>query len=168
LALLIGQIMAHSNHLVAAWIPRFSAGVTATFMLGVLAGLPAWILLLLLPDFVARAADRRALAPTTWVAIRLIAPRLGPAALRRHTEWAPKRFAARVGLAAVVAVLAGYVAAPATAAGPALAAVMLTLCGLEALAGVCVACRTYTGLSRLHLVRGCPGGVCDVLTDEVD
>ena len=160
--------MSASNTLIPAWIPRFSAAVTVGFMAAALTVAPAWILFFLLPDFLARAGNLRTLAPSTWVASTLIAPRLKSSGRRCYSEWAPKLFAARLGLGMVVASLAGFILAPDSLVGTAFAAVMLALCALEAFGGFCVGGRGYTWLSRFDLVRGCPNGVCEVLADEAD
>lgn len=144
---------------------RFGAGLTAVTLLAALLGAPPWILLWLVPDFLARAADRRQWSVSGWLARALLAPRLPPAWRGRHTAWPPKRFAARVGLLALTATLAAWLLAPGSVAGPVLAAAMLLLCALEAAAGFCVACRLYGTLGRLGWVSGCANGRCEIVEE---
>ena len=53
---------------------RLAAALTALSLLAVLLGAPPWLLLWLLPDFLARAADRRHLSLSGVLARTLLAP----------------------------------------------------------------------------------------------
>lgn len=150
-----------SNDLVPAWQPRATAGVTALLLLAFLAGAPVALLALLLPDFLARALDRR---EWSWVArlSRHVVPHLLPAyALAERSYWPPKRFASRLGLGMLGAIVGLSLAGVPVLALP-LAVAMAGLCVLEAAFGFCVACKLYTLLGRLGWVTACPDGECTV------
>jgi hypothetical protein len=147
---------------VPEWSPRSAAGLTSLLLVAVLLGAPNAILLVLLPDFLARALNQR---EWTYLA-RLGGPvarrLLSTTTLSRQSRWAPKRFASAMGLgmlaAILVASLAGF-----TATVTGLVAAMAVLTALEALFGICVACHIYTHLlGRLGLVKPCPDGRCSL------
>lgn len=141
--------------------PRVGAVVTVLVLAGFLAGMPAWVLLSLAPDFLLRALDRPDLAPSAWLYRWWVAPLLSPRARASTTAWPPKRFAARVGLGCLVAIL-GTAAVWSTApVAVVLALIMAALATLEAALGFCVACRFYTLLGWFGLVEPCAGGRCD-------
>jgi|GEM_PF-3748748 len=155
------RISRPSPDTVAAWQPRVTAGVTAALLLAFLAGAPAALLVLLLPDFLARAIDRREWA---WIArlARHVVPSLLPAyALTERSYWPPKRFASRLGLGLLTAIVGTSLAGVPALAIP-LAGAMAGLCVLESAFGVCVACTMYTLLGRLGWVTACPNGQCTV------
>jgi hypothetical protein len=146
---------------VPSWQPRFVAGVTAALLVTFVLGGPAWLLVPLLPDFAARALDRR-----SWSGLgragTLLVPRLLPArAARSRSYWPPKRFAARLGLGLLSAIL-GANAASAHDLALGLAGAMAALSALEAAFGFCVACKLYSAFGRRGWVDACPDGQCTV------
>ena len=154
-----GSMTGSGGDWVPAWQPRVAAGVTALALVAVALGAPAWVLAPLALDMAARALDRREWSWLGRLAGR-VAPRVLPAAARTaRSYWPPKRFASRLGLAMLVAILLADAAGLPALVG-ALSLAMATLCGLEAAFGLCVACRLYTAFGRLGWVSACPDGRC--------
>ena len=150
------------NDSVPEWSPRSAAGLSSLILVSVVFGAPVALLILLVPDFLARTLNQR-----RWTYLAVLAGPFGrrllsPDSLARRSRWAPKRFASALGLAMLgmilSASLAGYVEIAML-----LSAMMSVLTALEAFFGICVACQIYTHiLGPLGLVEACPNGRCSL------
>lgn len=115
-----------------------------------------WLTAPLAYGFAARVLTGPRLSPLGQLATRVVVPRLGGSA--RPVSGAPKRLAQAIGLAmSSTALVLGVVLGRRTAARIVLT-VLLAASGLEAFAGVCIACRCYPLLIRAGLVSeaSCP------------
>jgi Domain of unknown function (DUF4395) len=147
---------------VPEWSPRSAAGLSSLLLASVVFGAPPALLILLVPDFLARTINRR-----RWTYLAVLAGPFGRrllsrGSLARRSRWAPKRFASALGLTMLGMILSAFVAGYAETA-TLLCATMTVLTALEALFGICVACQIYTHvLGPLGLVEACPDGSCSL------
>jgi hypothetical protein len=115
-----------------------------------------WLAAPLTYGFAARVLTGPKLSPLGQVATRLVVPRLsGPP---RTVAGAPKRLAQGMGLAlSATALLLGLVLGRRTAARIVLS-ILIGAAGLEAFAGICLACKLFPLLVRAGLVSAtaCP------------
>jgi hypothetical protein len=122
-------------------VVRVTAFLVATLAIAYLVAPNVWIPALLLVDFAARGAGRRAWSPLARVA-QAVAARAH--ASSPSIDLAPKQFAARVGFLLSLAILALHPLAPTAAL--ALAGILAAFALLESLGNVCVGCLMYTHL----------------------
>ena len=147
---------------VPEWSPRSAASVTSLLLVAVLLGAPAYVLVVLVPDFLARALNQREWTYLARLGGPIVRRLLSSGTLARRSRWAPKRFASALGLGMLLMILAASFAGFANVA-MGLTATMAALASLEALFGVCVGCQIYTHLlGRLGLVTPCPDGRCSL------
>ncbi|HOU53299.1 MAG TPA: DUF4395 domain-containing protein [Myxococcota bacterium] len=141
-------------------IPRLVAAQVV--ILGSLAPLVdhSWPLGLLVLDFALRALIAPRMSPLATVA-RVIANRL-PGGPGTPIAYAPKRFAATVGLVFFSAAWVLHLFPATVAIGQALAAVVVGLASLEAVFGFCLGCRIHGGLVRAGVLREPPCPTCEV------
>ena len=143
-------------------MPRSAASVTVLLLLAVLLGAPAFVLFLLVPDFLARTLNQGEWTYLARLGGPIVRRLLSPATLARRSRWAPKRFASALGLGMLAMILTTSFAGFAGVA-MGLTATMAILASLEALFGICVGCQIYTKLlGRLGLVEPCPNGHCSL------
>lgn len=143
------------------WMARMVATITLSVAAAVLLGAPAWLLLLLLPDFLARALNLRRLSYLSAFGRLAVRPLLPAHWLRPRSRWAPKRFAAAIGSVFLGAAFGAYVAG-AEAVGMGLLVALVVCASLEAGLGFCLGCRIYTALGRIGLVQGCSNVGCAI------
>jgi hypothetical protein len=122
-----------------------AGGVVAITTTSLLTDRP-WLLAPVAAGFAARVATGPKLSPLARLATQVVVPRLsGPA---RPVPGPPKRLAQGMGLTMSVTSLAAR----------ATLALLVGAAGLEAFAGICLACKLYPFLARVGLVSGddCP------------
>lgn len=135
-----------------------ATGVVAVSLLTLVTGW-WWLLVPLALGFLGRVLAGPRLSPLGWLAMRVVAPRLGEPVL---TPGPPKRFAQGIGLAfsttsAVLALGLGLH----TAAGIVLG-VLVVFATLEAVLGFCAGCWTFGHLMRLGVI---PEETCEACAD---
>jgi len=129
------------------------AGVIVTFATG-----QYWLLIPIAYGFWARVLTGPTLSPLGWMAMNVIAPRLGP---KRYTPGPPKRFAQAIGTVMSTAALILALLGDHTAADVVLA-LFIPAAGLESIFGVCVGCKLFGLLMRVGVI---PSSVCAECAD---
>jgi Domain of unknown function (DUF4395) len=113
-----------------------------------------WITAALAYGFIARVLTGPTLSPLGAFAMKVVAPRLGPA---KPVPGPPKRFAQGVGavvtVAAVVGLATGY-----PIATQALLGLMIIAAGLESIFAYCIGCKVFAGLMRVGWI---PQSACE-------
>ncbi|MBP7125214.1 DUF4395 domain-containing protein [Myxococcota bacterium] len=120
----------------------------------------SWPLGILVLDFALRALIAPRLSPLARVA-RFVGARI-PGGPGTPIAYAPKRFAATVGLVFFSAAWVLHLFPETRLLGQAVAAVVVLLASLEALFGFCVGCRIHGELVRAGLLREPPCPTCEV------
>ena len=121
---------------------RVVAAVVAILGIVILATGARWLLLVLAYGFWARVLTGPTLSPLGRVAMRVVAPRLGP----------PKRFAQGLGAAFTTAAALLWVGFGADAAADVLTGLLVVATTLESVFALCLGCQVFAGLVRLGLV----------------
>jgi hypothetical protein len=137
---------------------RVVAGVVLVSVIVVLATGWYWLLIPLAYGFWARVLTGPKLSPLGWVAMNLIAPRLGP---KKPVPGPPKRFAQGMGAVMSTAALVLALAVSHTAADVMLI-VFLPAAGLESIFGYCLGCKVFALLMRAGVI---PATVCQECAD---
>ena len=135
---------------------RTVAGGVVTMAATALISARLWLTAPLTYGFAARVLTGPRMSPLGQIATRVVVPRLGGPP--RAVNGSPKRLAQGMGLAmSSTAMVLGLFAGRRRAARIVLA-VLLGAAGLEAFAGICLACRLYPLLVRAGLVSetACP------------
>ena len=118
-----------------------------------------WLLIPIAYGFWARLLTGPKLSPLGWVAMNMIAPRLGE---KRYVPGPPKRFAQGIGAVVSTATLVlGLVFGLHTAADV-LLGLLVVAAGLESIFGFCIGCKIFGLLMRAGLV---PDEVCAECAD---
>lgn len=108
-----------------------------------------WLLIPIAYGFWARVLTGPKLSPLGWLAMNVIAPRLGP---KRYVPGPPKRFAQGIGTAmSSMALIFGLVLGMHVVA-EVLLGVFVIAAGLEAGLGYCIGCRVFAVLMRVGVV----------------
>jgi hypothetical protein len=128
---------------------RVVAGVVAILGIAILTTGARWLLLVLAYGFWARVLTGPTLSPLGRVAMRAVAPRLGPA---KYVAGPPKRFAQAMGAAFTTAAAILWLAFGADTAADVLAAMLVVAATLESVFAFCLGCQVFAGLMRLGLV----------------
>jgi hypothetical protein len=133
----------------------------ATLVLSLTAGhVFLWVTTPLAYGFVARVLTGPTLSPLGTVAMKVIAPRLGPA---RPVPGPPKRFAQGIGavvtVSAVVLLAIGHPGATQILLG-----LMIIAAGLESIFGFCIGCTIFMGLMRLGVIPPETCAACNDIT----
>jgi hypothetical protein len=137
---------------------RVVAGVVLATAVVILATGWYFLLVPLAYGFWARTLTGPTLSPLGWVAMKVIAPRLGP---KKYVPGPPKRFAQAMG--AVMSTLALVLAfAVSHTAADVVLLMFLPAAGLESIAGYCLGCKTFALLMKVGVV---PRAVCDECAD---
>jgi hypothetical protein len=134
---------------------RVVAGVVAVCGVVILLTGWHWLLVVLAYGFWARVLTGPTLSPLGRLAMRVVAPRLGPP---KYVAGPPKRFAQGIGaaLTSVAAVLAlGF---GLDTAVNVLTAMLVVAATLESVFALCLGCKAFALLMRLGLV---PDEVCE-------
>jgi hypothetical protein len=129
-----------------------AAGVGVTSIVAVATGW-LWLTLPLAYGFLARVLTGPTLSPLGQLAVRVVAPRLGPPS---YVAGPPKRFAQGIGAIAAVAAAAAW-AVGATLLSQVLLLMLAVFAALESLLGVCVGCIVFARLMRMGWI---PQSVC--------
>jgi hypothetical protein len=133
---------------------RIVAGVVLAGVIATLATGWYWLLIPITYGFWARVLTGPKLSPLAWVAMNVVAPRLGP---KRPVPGPPKRFAQAMGAAmSSAALVLGLILGLHTAADVVLA-LFIPATGLESIFGYCIGCRVFGLLMRAGIV---PETVC--------
>ena len=134
---------------------RVVAGVVALAGILILLTGAHWLLVALAYGFWARVLTGPTLSPLGRLAMRVIAPRLGPP---KYVAGPPKRFAQ--GMGAVVTTLAAVLALGfgATMAADVLTAALVVAATLESVFALCLGCQVFAVLMRAGLV---PEATCE-------
>jgi hypothetical protein len=138
---------------------RVVAGVVALTGLAILLTGWHWLLVPLAYGFWARVLTGPTLSPLGRLAMRGVAPRLGPPA---YVPGPPKRFAQGIGAAfsTTAAVLAlGFGAGT---AADVLVALLVVAATLESVLALCLGCQAFTLLMRAGLI---PEATCEACAD---
>lgn len=135
-----------------------AAGVVLTSALILVTGW-WWLTVPLALGFIGRVLAGPRLSPLGWVAMKVVAPRLGE---RRLSPGPPKRFAQGIGAlfsttAAVLALGLGLQLAAGVVLG-----VLLVFATLEATLGFCAGCFAFAQLMRLGVI---PQETCEACAD---
>jgi hypothetical protein len=118
-----------------------------------------WLLIPITYGFWARVVAGPRLSPLAWLAVNVIAPRLGEKVL---VPGPPKRFAQAMGafmssLALILALILGM-----HTAADVVLVLFIPAAGLESLFGVCIGCRLFAMLMRVGVI---PEHVCAECAD---
>jgi hypothetical protein len=138
---------------------RVVAGVVAILGIAILATGARWLLLVLAYGFWARVLTGPTLSPLGRVAMRVVAPRLGPP---RYVAGPPKRFAQGMGAAFTTAAAIFWLGFGADTAADVLTAMLVVAATLESVFALCLGCQVFAGLMRLGLV---PAATCERCAD---
>jgi len=136
-----------------------AAGVAAMAAVTIAADEP-WILLPLTYGFAARAAHGPTFSPLGQLATRIITPRLHVEP--RYVPGPPKRLAQVIGLGLSATSTVLCLALGRRRAGYGVLGVLLAAASLEAVFGICLACRLFPVLVRVGLV---PESACEECAD---
>lgn len=134
-----------------------AAGVGVTSVLAAGTGW-LWLTLPLAYGFLARVVSGPTLSPLGQLAVRVVAPRLGPP---RQVAGAPKRFAQGIGAAVTLGAAVAW-AVGATTTATALLVLLAVVATLEAAFGFCVGCALFRALVRADVL---PAGACEACAD---
>ncbi len=118
-----------------------------------------WLLIPITYGFWARLLTGPKLSPLGWVAMNLIAPRLGE---KRYVAGPPKRFAQGMGTVMSSAALVLGLILKDRAAANIVLAMFLPAAGLESIFGYCIGCKVFGLLMRAGFL---PASVCEECSD---
>ena len=135
-----------------------AAVVAVTCLVALLTGW-LWLLVLLAYGFVARALAGPRFSPLGWVAMNVVAPRLGE---KRPTPGPPKRFAQAIGAVVTTAAAIGGLALGWELFAQVLLGVMVLFATLESVLGLCVGCKVFAVLMRVGVI---PPETCEACND---
>jgi hypothetical protein len=138
---------------------RVVAGVVALTGLAILLTGWTWLLVPLAYGFWARVLTGPTLSPLGRVAMRGIAPRLGPP---RYVAGPPKRFAQGIGAVVTTAAAVLALGTGADGAADVLVVLLVVAATLESALGFCIGCRLFALLMRAGLV---PAETCERCAD---
>ena len=138
---------------------RVVAGVVALTGVVILATGWYWLLVPLAYGFWARALTGPTLSPLARLAMKVIAPRLGPP---RYVPGPPKRFAQAMGAAITTAAAVLALVAGAEAAAGVLVALLVVAATLESVLAVCIGCWIFGKLMRAGVI---PEDTCAACAD---
>jgi hypothetical protein len=137
---------------------RSVAGLVVVLTIATLALRTEWLLWSLAVGFLLRVAAGPRFSPLGQLATRVLAPRLGPAAM---VPGPPKRFAQAIGATLAVAALVSFYAG-----SPAAAWVLVSLITvaalLESALGLCLGCIIFGRLQAMGVI---PASVCEACND---
>jgi Domain of unknown function (DUF4395) len=154
----LGELFSFPNPVNETSARVVAAGVVA-MAAGTIALDQPWLLAPLTYGFAARVAAGPRFSPLGLVATKLVTPRL--AVDHRFAPGAPKRLAQAMGL--TMTTTASLLAASgARRAAYRVLALLVVAAGLEALFGICLACKLFPLLVRARLV---PASVCEECAD---
>ena len=108
-----------------------------------------WLLLVLAYGFWARVLTGPTLSPLGRVAMRVVAPRLGPP---KYVAGPPKRFAQGMGAAFTTAAALLWLGFGADAAADVLTGLLVVAATLESVFALCLGCQVFGLLMRAGLV----------------
>lgn len=131
-----------------------AAGVVAMCVVA-FATRQGWVLIPITYGFWARVATGPKASPLGQIAVRLVAPRLGPA---RPVPGPPKRFAQAIGTAFSTAALVSWFGFGSHIAAWVLLSMLGLAALLEAAFGICLGCIGFAALMRAGIV---PDSVCE-------
>jgi uncharacterized protein DUF4395 len=134
---------------------RVVAGVVALTGLAILLTGAHWLLAALAYGFWARVLTGPTLSPLGRVAMRVVAPRLGPP---KYVAGPPKRFAQGMGAAITTTAAVLALGFGATTAADVLTALLVVAATLESVLALCLGCQVFGVLMRLGLV---PAATCE-------
>jgi hypothetical protein len=137
---------------------RVVAGVVLVTVIVTLATGFYWLLIPLTYGFWARVLTGPKLSPLAWVAMNVVAPRLGP---KKPVPGPPKRFAQGMGAFMSTTALVLAFAVSHTAADVVLA-LFLPAAALESIFGYCVGCKAFALLMRAGVI---PQEICEECAD---
>lgn len=113
-----------------------------------------WLLIPIAYGFWARVLTGPKLSPLGWLAMKVIAPRLGE---KRYVAGPPKRFAQALGTVMSSAALVLGLSLGLHTAADIVLALFIPAAGLESIVGYCIGCKAFGLLMRVGLV---PEDVC--------
>jgi hypothetical protein len=134
---------------------RVVAGVVALTGLAILLTGAHWLLAALAYGFWARVLTGPTLSPLGRVAMRVVAPRLGPP---KYVAGPPKRFAQGMGAAITTTAAVLALGFGATTAADVPTALLVVAATLESVLALCLGCQVFGVLMRLGLV---PAATCE-------
>ena len=134
---------------------RVVAAVVAILGIAILATGAHWLLPVLAYGFWARALTGPTLSPLGRIAMRVVAPRLGPPA---YVAGPPKRFAQGMGAAFTTAAAILWLGFGADTAADVLTAMLVVAATLESVFALCLGCQVFAVLMRLGVV---PEATCE-------
>jgi hypothetical protein len=135
--------------------------VASVVLIGVIVTLVTgwyWLLIPIAYGFWARVLTGPKLSPLGWLAMNMIAPRLGE---KRYVAGPPKRFAQGLGTVMSSLALLFVILGDHTAADVVLV-IFIPAAGLESIFGYCLGCKAFAILMRCGLI---PEGVCAECAD---
>jgi Domain of unknown function (DUF4395) len=137
---------------------RVVAGVVLLTVVVTLATSWYWLLIPLTYGFWARVLTGPKLSPLGWIAMNVIAPRLGP---KKPVPGPPKRFAQGMGaFMSTAALILAFRVSHQAADGVLIA--FLPAAGLESIVGYCLGCNVFGLLMRVGVI---PEAVCAECAD---
>jgi hypothetical protein len=135
-----------------------AAVVAVTCLVALLTGWH-WMLVPLAYGFIARALAGPRFSPLGWVAMNVVAPRLGE---KRPTPGPPKRFAQAIGAVVTTAAAIAGLALGWDLFAQILLGVMVLFATLESVLGLCVGCKVFAVLMRVGVI---PPETCEACND---
>jgi hypothetical protein len=137
---------------------RVVAGVVLLTVIVTLATGFYWLLIPLAYGFWARVLTGPKLSPLAWVAMNVVAPRLGP---KKPVPGPPKRFAQAMGAFMSTTALVLAFAVSHTVADVVLV-LFIPAAGLESIFGYCLGCKAFALLMRAGVI---PREICEECAD---
>ena len=134
-----------------------AAGVAVVATMAIATGW-LWLTGVIAYGFLARVAAGPTFSPLGQLAVRVIAPRLGPA---REVAGPPKRFAQAIGAVVTVSATVSWAVGGDTLA-MLLLGMIVVFATLESVFGICVGCLIFGRLIRAGLV---PAATCEACSD---
>jgi hypothetical protein len=128
---------------------RVVAAVVAIVGIVILATGARWLLLVLVYGFWARVLTGPTLSPLGRVAMRVVAPRLGPP---KYVAGPPKRFAQGMGAGFTTTAAVLWLGFGRDTAADVLTGLLVVAATLESVFALCLGCQVFAGLMRLGLV----------------
>ncbi len=136
-----------------------AGGVVIMSALAIVLGQP-WILAVIAYGFAARVVAGPSLSPLAQFVVRVVTPALPFE--ERPAPGPAKRFAQGIGALVTTTAAVASLGFGLTDVGWGLAGMIIVFALLEAALGVCVGCKLFAVLMRLHLV---PVGICEECLD---
>ncbi|NNN21790.1 MAG: DUF4395 domain-containing protein [Acidimicrobiales bacterium] len=139
---------------------RFTAGIVAIVGIVTLLSSQYWLLLFMAYGFLARVGWGPKFSPLAQFAVRVVAKNLPEHA--KMSPGPPKRFAQAIGASVTTIAAVSALGFGNTSVAIVLVSMLVVFASMESLAGVCVGCKMFAILMKLHVI---PESVCQECAD---